>query len=249
MSAALDPAAAAALVTVDCGNSTIDCLRHVDGARARLRRDQADQLATFFAGAGRIVAVSVVPDALATVREVAGRLGVPLACAGVDVPCPLRIAYATPETLGADRWVACVAAHREAGRAIVVDCGTATTVNLVEDDGSFVGGPIAPGLRAFELGLLAATPALPTPRLDAAPTALPRSTQEAVDAGVLLGYAGLVERLVAGAIAAARGSATVFLTGGNAERFARHARLRAIRAPDLVHRGLRLLAGGSPCAS
>ena len=146
-------AAVSGLVTVDCGNSTIDCLRHDDGARARLPHEAAVELCGILAGARRIVAVSVVPASLAALRMVAERCGVPVACAGIELPCPLRLDYATPATLGADRWVGCLAAHREAGRAIVVDCGTATTVNLVEEDGTFRGGPIAPGLRAFELGM------------------------------------------------------------------------------------------------
>lgn len=239
---------ATGLVTVACGNTTIDCLRHDDGVRARFVHDRAGEVEPFVAGARRIVAVSVAPSALASLRAVAARTAIPVDCAGVELACPLRLDYATPTTLGADRWVGCLAAHREAGRAIVVDCGTATTVNLVDEDGAFRGGPIAPGLRAIELGMRQATPALPSPRLDVEPSTLPRTTQDAVDAGVLLGYCGLVERLVAGAIAAARGSATVFLTGGNAERVARHARLRARVVPDLLHRGLRQLAAEPPCA-
>lgn len=238
---------AAGLVTVDCGNSTVDCMRHDDGVRVRVAHDDAESLDAFVGGAARIVAVSVVPSPLASLRATASRLAIPIACAGVELPCPLRLDYATPATLGPDRWVGCLAAHREAGRAIVVDCGTATTVNLVDDDGSFRGGPIAPGLRAFELGLRQATPALPPPRLDVDPPAWPRSTQDAVDAGVLHGYCGLVERLVAGAIAVARGGASVFVTGGNAARVLRHSRLRARSAPDLVHRGLRLLADETEC--
>lgn len=248
MSGAPGPAAAAGLVTVDCGNSTIDCQRLDEGRRVRFAHGEQERVAAFLAGARRIAAVSVAPTAFATLLAAAKGLGIPVASAGVELPCPLRLDYETPGTLGADRWVACLAAHREAGRAIVVDCGTATTVNLVDEDGAFRGGPIAPGLRALEVGMRHATPALPPPRLDLVPSPLPRTTQEAVDAGVLIGYCGLVERLVAGAVAVSRGGTTVFLTGGNADRVLRHSRLRAVVAPDLVHRGLRLLAEGSPCA-
>jgi pantothenate kinase type III len=68
---------------------------------------------------------------------------IPLLQAGIDLPCPLPLAYETPHTLGADRWVTALAAHRRHGRAVVVDCGSATTVNLVEADGTFHGGAIA----------------------------------------------------------------------------------------------------------
>ncbi len=96
-------------------------------------------------------------------------------------------------------------------------------------------------------GMGVVTPALPSAHLDAAPQMPPRSSQAAVDAGVLLGYAGMVERLVAGLLATAGGPAQVVVTGGNAPRLMRHARLRAVSAPDLVHQGLRALAEQSAC--
>jgi pantothenate kinase type III len=240
----------ARLLTADCGNSTIDVLRHADGARARLAADDAAAaLPAFVRGAPvvRCVAVSVAPRALATLRAALVALGVPLELAGEQLRCPLRLDYDTPHTLGADRWVGALAAWRLHGRAIVVDCGSATTVNLVDADGTFRGGAIAPGLRALAAGMAAVTPALPPPALDAAPSIPPRSTQAAVDTGVMLGWCGLVERLVARTLRASRGPATVVLTGGNAERLVRHGRLHGARlVPDLVHQGLRMLAGEQP---
>jgi type III pantothenate kinase len=235
----------AALLTADCGNSTIDCVRHADGARVRVEPGEAAApLAAFVRGAAvsRCVAVSVAPRALASLRAVLAEIGVPVELAGEQLRCPLPLDYDTPHTLGADRWVGALAAWRLHGRAIVVDCGSATTVNLVDADGTFRGGAIAPGLRALAAGMAAMTPALPPPALDAVVTMPPRSTQSAVDTGVVLGWCGLVERLVAAALAASRGPATVVVTGGNAERLARHTRLRARLVPDLVHQGLRLLA-------
>ena len=223
-------------------------MRHADGFRRRLALDDTDGLRAILQGAGRVVAVSVRPEALAKVCEAAAAVGLSVACAGVDLPCPLRIDYQTPRTLGADRWVGCVAAHHDSGAAVVVDCGTATTCNIVDGDGVFRGGQIAPGLRAFVVGMQQLTPGLPAARLDATPLSLPRSTQDAIDAGVLLGYCGLVERLVAAALAAIGVGAVVHLTGGNAEVVQRLSRLRARVVPDLVHRGLQRLAGESSCA-
>lgn len=241
-------AGTAGLVTVDCGNSTIDCMHRATGARRRIARAEpgvADALRSFLRAAepSRIAAVSVVPTALAELRTVAAAAGLPVLAAGVELRCPLRLDYETPQTLGADRWVGCVAAHRRFGRAVVVDCGTATTVNVVDVDGSFRGGPIGPGLPAIVAGMAQSIPALPSPRLDVdAVAGLPRSTQAAVDAGVLMGYCGLVERLIAGVMAALPGEAVLVLTGGNAERFARRSRARAEIVPDLVHMGLEALA-------
>lgn len=244
------PGQAADLLTVDCGNSTVDCMRHADGARRSLPAaalDGADlrAFATGVPGIRRVAIVSVVPAIVPGLLATLRATGLVVRVAGAELPCPLPIAYETPETLGADRWVGALAAHRAHGRAVVVDCGTATTVNLVDADGTFRGGAIAPGLRAFSAGLAAVTPALPPPDLDAAPAMPPRSTQAAVDTGVLLGWCGLVERLVAGALRTAGGPSRVVVTGGNAPRLLRHTRLVAVHEPDLVHRGLMLLAEGA----
>jgi type III pantothenate kinase len=194
----------------------------------------------------RALVVSVVPAALAVVRSVLHELEITFRVAGIDVPCPLPLDYDTPQTLGADRWVGALAAHRRYGRAVVVDCGSATTVNLVDSDGTFRGGAIAPGLRALVAGMASVTPALPPADLDSSPSLPPRSTQAAVDTGVLLGWCGLVERLVASGMSASGGPVSVVVTGGNAPRLLDHTRLRPIHEPDLVHHGLELLAASVP---
>lgn len=238
------------LLTVDRGNSTLDCLVHGAGRRERfpvggdLRGPLLDYLAAV--RPSRCVAATVVPGGLDVLGELLHSRGIGLRIAGRDLPCPLPLDYTTPATLGVDRWLGALAAHRRFGRAVVVDCGSATTVNLVEADGTFRGGPIAPGLRAFAAGLAAVTPALPAPRLDAAVVMPPRSSQDAVDAGVLVGYGGLVERLVAELLRGARGPAQVVVTGGHAGHLLRNVRLRAVHLDDLVHQGLRLLAEERP---
>lgn len=233
------------LLTIVGGNSTLDLRIAAGGARRSFAAGTAGAEAIAAAlhdlAPSRVVAVTVVANLAARLREAAALAAVPLRFAGRDVPCPLPLDYTTPHTLGADRWVAALAAHRRFGRSVVIDCGTATTVNLVEQDGTFRGGAIAPGLRAFVVGMAAVTPALPAPCLDAEPPMPPRSSQDAVDAGVLFGFCGLVERLTADVLRVASGPASIVVTGGNAPRLLRHARLRATHIPDLVHDGLVLL--------
>lgn len=237
--------AQADLLTVDCGHSTVDCLRHGDGARQRFDVGGADPVALrAFAQATvrRCAVVAVAPPALAVLRAALAPLPIALQVAGEELRCPLPIDYDPPTALGADRWVGALAAHREYGAAVVVDCGSATTVNVVAADGRFCGGAIAPGLRAMVLGMASATPRLPAADLDAIPAWPPRSTQAAVDTGVVQGWCGMVERLVAAAVAASRTAPTIVVTGGHAGRLLAHGRLRARHVPDLVHRGLSLLA-------
>lgn len=237
---------ASALLTVDCGNTTIRCLDDA-GASWSTPTSAPDfsSLAAFVgASAPRVLAVSVVDDALAAASTAFAALGLEVEVAGADLPCPLSLDYQTVETLGADRWLGAFAAHRRFGAAITVDCGTATTVNVVSADGVFRGGAIAPGLSAFVAGMTAAAPALPAADLDAAAAVPAASTQACVDAGVLLGWAGLVERLVGEARAGAL-DATLVVTGGNAERLIPRLSVTCERCPELLHDGLRAL-GASP---
>jgi len=248
------------LLTLDCGNSTVDCFDHGSGRRLRIgHRSEGGRASDLAATAvalsdwlqatspSHCILVAVVPSIQATCTRILDQHGVPWRVAGAGLPCPLRLDYATPGTLGADRWVGAFAAHTEFGRAVVVDCGSATTINLVEAEGVFRGGPIAPGVAALRSGLAIAAPLLPAPDLEAALRWPPDSSQAAVDAGVRIGYCGLVERLVAEMLRVARGPADVVLTGGNAILLAAHGRLQGHLRPQLIHDDLRLLGESWPC--
>lgn len=250
------------LLTLDCGNSTIDCLDHRSGRRQRIEHGLRAGLSASQDGTmamlrdwllatrpQRCVLVAVVPQVRAACIELLQQHGVAWRTAGAELPCPLPLDYATPATLGPDRWVGALAAHAEFGRAVVVDCGSATTVNLVEADGVFRGGPIAPGVAALLAGMAAVTPRLPVPDLAAGLRWPPDSSQAAVDAGVKAGYCGMVQRLVADLLRCARGPAQVVLTGGHAELLVADGRLRGQLRPQLIHDGLRLLARSWPCDS
>jgi type III pantothenate kinase len=251
--------AAQPLLTLDRGNSTLDVMLHGAGlhgagqhgaglARARLDDDAA--LAGFLAGSRprAAVGVTVVPDGLGAAEATLRALGVRLWLVGRDLDCPLRLDYETPSTLGADRWLAALAAHRRHGRALVVDCGSATTVNLIDSDGTFRGGAIAPGLRALQVGMQQVTPHLPAADPARAGPLPARSSVASVHAGVLLSFCGAIERMVADCLAAAPGPATLLITGGQAEHYLRHGRLEFVHAPDLVHEGLSRLAAEAACA-
>lgn len=127
--------------------------------------------------------------------------------------------YRDPGALGADRWANLLGARALLGAVdvLVVDAGTAVTVDALHADGRHAGGAIVAGLEAGRAGLRAAAPVLPAP-VEA--TALPATGPgEALGAGTLVGLAGAVERLAA-AVGTGLERPRCLLTGGDAERLA-----------------------------
>jgi len=175
---------------------------------------------------------------------------------GPGVRTGLAVRYDPPAALGGDRVLAAVAARARFGAPVVaVDFGTATTFNVVDASGTFIGGAIAPGVSIAAEALMQAGARLR--RIDLADVAdLPligHNTEQSVRSGVLYGYAGLVEGLLARIAAELAdrgpGAIPVVATGGMASALA--PLVTGIRhvVPDLGLDGLRLvfaLAGGGP---
>ncbi len=133
----------------------------------------------------------------------------------------MEIGVAQPERVGTDRIVDAVAVHRAAGGpgssgrgAIAVDFGTATTFNVVTAEGLFLGGAIAPGLGTVTNALVEKASALPPVALTPPPTAIGRDTVPAIQSGLIYGYVGLVEGLLARIQAELPTPAQVIATGG-----------------------------------
>jgi type III pantothenate kinase len=160
---------------------------------------------------------------------------------------PLAVLVDEPHRVGIDRLAGAAAAalvKDPARPAIVVDCGTATTVNLVSAAGEFLGGAILPGPALMARALAEGTSRLPeVAALDhGPPPALPgRSTQAAIAAGIGWGIRGAVERIVAEAQRPFAGAAQVILTGGSAG-LVRDCLPGAVEQPDLVLAGIALAA-------
>lgn len=159
-----------------------------------------------------------------------------------DVAIPNRLDR--PEATGADRALAVLAALRRYGRGpgLVISCGTAITVERIDESGVWDGGAIAPGLPALSHALhhLAAQ----LPRIDRFEPVVPwgRSTVPAMTAGLFWGAVGTVRELIARQSADLSSPWRVW-TGGDAERLAPWIDGEsAMIAPDLVLRGLLALA-------
>jgi pantothenate kinase type III len=243
--ASADPAASALrLLTIDRGNSTLDCMFAGPGVVRRERLSDPAGIHDFLRGEvpDRVAAVSVVPGALEPLREQFERSGIAFRVAGVELPCPLRTRYPDPSSLGADRWVGAVAAWQRFGDAVIVDCGTAWTCNLVSSSGEFLGGSIGAGLTTMALGLRARAPGLPLFDGGVPATSPPVTTEDAVRLGIGQGFRHMVEA-VSARLAAEAGldGAVRVLTGGEAAAFLRLGGGGFVHVPDLIHEGLRWL--------
>jgi len=160
---------------------------------------------------------------------------------------PIMVDLAEPGRVGIDRLAAAAAACQLKGQGrgcVVIDCGTAASVDAVSADGRFLGGAILPGPALMARSLADGTSLLPEVAAlgKAPPPAMPgRSTREAIAAGVGYGIRGGVVRLVAEARRAVGDDAEIFLTGG--WRVAVHGEFAdAVELPDLVLAGIGLAA-------
>lgn len=132
---------------------------------------------------------------------------------------PLKILYDHPEGLGHDRIVNALAAKLYAPEgAIVVDLGTATHFDIVDPDGTFLGGPIVAGLDLIHHSLADRIAHLPDTQLKGPIEAVSKSTHSALQTGSLLMSAGGIDRIISVIRSALDFKPQVLLTGGNAPR-------------------------------
>ena len=186
---------------------------------------------------------SVVPPLTGTWIEVCHRgLGcVPLVVDG-NTKTGVRILYDPPSAVGADRIVDAVAACRlYGGPACIVDFGTATTFDAITADGDYLGGAIAPGIGISAQALFQRTAKLPRVELARPPAAIGRNTSHSMQSGLLFGYVGLVEGMVARFRQELGPDTHVIGTGGLAEVIARETTVIQTLAPWLTLDGLRMV--------
>lgn len=124
-------------------------------------------------------------------------LGVEPLMVGAGLKIGMRIKYDNPKELGSDRVADCVAAYKlYGGPCIVVDCGTATTFNVVTADGEIAGGAISFGIKSAAEALCSSTARLPKVELVAPQTAVGKTTISNIQSGIVFGYSGMVESMV-----------------------------------------------------
>ncbi|HEX4761231.1 MAG TPA: type III pantothenate kinase [Sphingomicrobium sp.] len=158
---------------------------------------------------------------------------------------PLRLDVDEPQNVGADRALNAIAAHaKHPGDLVVIDFGTATTFDLVDADGAYKGGIIAPGINLSLDALVNAAAKLPRIAIEAPKgnlSVIGRTTQDQMLIGIYWGYVAMIEGLVERMKRELGRPVTVVATGGLASLFDQHTDAFDAIEPDLTIQGLGLL--------
>lgn len=248
------------LLAVDAGNTQMvfglfegDVLR-ADWRVATRRDATSDELGVrlraLFALAGYDVATvdgmivsSVVPDLDGTLDTMARRyLDTVPTFVGPGMRTGMPILVENPHDVGADRIVNAVAAvARRGAPVLVLDFGTATTLDVVSPAGEYIGGVIAPGLNISAEALFSRAARLHRVEVRRPDHVIGRSTAESIQSGLFHGYASLVDGVVQRARAELGVDAPVIATGGIAAVFGEELATVDDVDPNLTLTGLRLL--------
>ena len=154
----------------------------------------------------------------------------------------VKIRYDDPRQVGADRVVDAAAVQRlYGGPACIVDFGTATTFDAISADGEYLGGAIAPGLGVALDALCARTAKLPKGEIVRPPAVIGKNTVQSMQSGILFGYVGLVEGMVARFREELGPDMKVIGTGGWVELIAKETKVFTALAPSLTLEGLRIV--------
>ena len=248
------------LLAIDCGNTNTvfalwDGARFVCTMRTSTHHARtADAYFTWFSTLLNhyglspqitdVIISSTVPRVVFNLRVFADRFfGCrPLVVGKPDCRLPVDVRVDPGTNVGPDRLVNTVAGYdRFGGDLIVVDFGTATTFDVVDADGAYIGGVIAPGVNLSVEALHMAAAALPHVDVTRPERVIGKNTVACMQAGIFWGYIGLVEGICA-RIRVEHGRAmTVIGTGGLAPLFATGAALFSAVEPDLTMHGLRII--------
>jgi type III pantothenate kinase len=246
------------LLTIDVGNTNTvlgvfpDPYRDELAESWRIKTDAratADELALTMRGLLRehdvtgIAACSTVP---AVLRELRGMLrryyaDIPTLVIEPGVRTGVPILVDNPKEVGADRIMNTLAAyHLYGGACVVVDFGTSTNLDVVSERGEFLGGALAPGIEISVDALASRAAQLLKVQLVRPRSVIGKSTVEALQSGILFGFAGQVDGLVRRILAELGGDATVVATGGLAPLAMADSETIERYEPNLTLIGLRL---------
>ena len=243
------------LLAVDVGNTQTvfglyDDARLTDNWRVATEPERTgDELGVLLGGFLDVDALDgiclscTVPSLVRSYEEFAGRWArAPLLAVGPGVRTGIPIRYDDPREVGPDRIVNAVAGRERYGApCIVVDFGTSTNFDVVSPEGEYVGGVLAPGVEISMDALFARAARLFRVDFAEPPSVIGKTTASALQAGLVYGFAGQVDEIVARIRAELGAEAPAVATGGLAELVAPHTRTLERVDPFLTLEGLRLV--------
>lgn len=191
----------------------------------------------------------VGPDAVLSTIEgwVASQFSLPVNLVSVsEEQCGVTNGYHDKSRLGVDRWVAAIGAHTMAADTdvIIIDAGTAVTIDWVSRNGVFEGGVILPGYELMHRSLVGNTERIES-ELILSDRIIGKTTTECVNSGLSFGMAGAVERIVDEMQKHLSLDSLIILTGGSAEPLSAKMRIECTPEPRLVLLGLASIAGSA----
>lgn len=158
----------------------------------------------------------------------------------------LPICYKNPSEVGADRIVNAVAAfHKYQTSLIIIDFGTATTFDSISEKGEYLGGAISPGIMIASEALFMKASKLPRVEIFVPPeSVIGKDTASSIKAGIIFGYAGLVDGMVRRMKIEMGTNPRVVATGGLAELMCQVSETIEVVEPALTLEGLRIISNG-----
>ena len=192
-----------------------------------------------------VVVASVVPPVTATIeRMVAQHLQVPAVVVAPGIRTGIALRYEDPREIGADRIANAVATvELYGGPAIAVDFGTSTNFDAIDRHGAFLGGAIAPGVAISTEALVDRAAQLPEVTAERPPAAIGRTTRQALQSGIVHGFAGQVDAIVTRIAAELGPGVTTVATGGLADAVLENCGTIDHHDPMLTLKGLHLIWG------
>ena len=190
-----------------------------------------------------IIISSVVPPVMFPLEQMCRKyFNLKPLVVGPGIKTGLNIKYENPREVGADRIVNAVAAIEEYGSPlIIVDFGTATTYCYINEDGGYMGGAIAPGIGISMEALFERAAKLPRIELARPENVVGKNTISAMQSGIVYGYVGQVEGIVARMKAQSKKVPTVVATGGLADLIASESEVIDVVDNFLTLKGLHLI--------
>ncbi len=237
------------ILAIDAGNTRIKWGRRAEGRWLQVGACATADSQALSEGVGgaerceRIVVANVAGDRVrARIEQVLGNRGcAPEFIVSQPAQCGVRSSYDEPSQLGCDRWAALIGAHALLpGASLVVNAGTALTVDALTEDGLFLGGIIAPGVDLMRRALDEHTAGLSL--RDGEVRFFPSNTGDAIMSGATHAAAGAVERMAAFMRESGHESLRVILSGGSGASLRAWLALDTVVIDNLVLEGLAAIA-------